>query len=170
MKLRSNLSFGTLRLLAIFGLVCTGIVALAQPMPPGVHRGPGGPGGPTLGMLLSPALDLTSDQETAIKAVLDSHETALETDRTAAANAETNLETYLNSGGSSDIATYVAAIATAVSALRTEEAAVFVGVYALLTDAQKATLASLGNNLPRLLMMRVQPGQSRQEPRGDSEG
>lgn len=95
-------------------------------------------------------LDLTADQRTQLKAVVDAHATALKNDAAAVATANTTLRNYLKSGGSdsTEIATYVTAISTSVGTLETEEAATFVDAYALLTADQKTTLAQSQNTPP----------------------
>ena len=98
-----------------------------------------------IGMLLSPALELTSDQQEAIRAILDAHKSIGESEHTALQDAENALTTYLQQGGSdsSEIAKYIAEISTRVTTLRTDEANIFINASTVLTDAQRETLSTL---------------------------
>ena len=88
-------------------------------------------------------LSLTDDQKTQIRTIFTAHKTAITTDKAALKSANSGLLTYLRGGGSdtTQIGILTTAISTAVATLETEDASIFVEIYALLTDAQKQTLA-----------------------------
>ena len=136
----------TLALRAAGPLLCAVLLAAGTVLAHGPDgRGARRPGGPLIGILFSPELELTEDQRGAIKDMLDGAKATHESDLAAMKTAEDAMFTYLKGGGNdtAQIQTLAAAIGTAVTTVKDNEAALFADAYLVLTDEQKAVLATL---------------------------